>query len=60
MRTFVMMRKYISKTLINSDAIINNHENRIKKLEETFNKLEVKKEHLFFEGQIYDAYSIVN
>ena len=59
MRTFVMMRKYISKTLINSDAIINNHENRIKKLEETFNKLEVKKEHLFFEGQIYDAYSLL-
>ncbi len=59
MRTFVMMRKYISKTLINSNTIINNHENRIQKLEETFNKLEVKKEHLFFDGQIYDAYSLL-
>ena len=59
MRAFVMMRKYISKTLINSNTIINNHENRIQKLEETFNKLEVKKEHLFFDGQIYDAYSLL-
>ena len=59
MRTFVIMRKYISKTLINSNNIIYNHENRIQKLEETFNKLEVKKEHLFFEGQIYDAYSLL-
>ena len=59
MCTFVIMRKYISKTLTNSSIIINNHENRIQKLEETFNKLEVKKEHLFFEGQIYDAYSLL-
>ena len=59
MRTFVIMRKYISKTLINSNTILYNHENRIQKLEETFNRLEVKKEHLFFEGQIYDAYSLL-
>ena len=59
MRTFVIMRKYISKTLINSNTVIYNHENRIQKLEETFNQLEVKKEHLFFEGQIYDAYSLL-
>lgn len=59
MRTFVMMRKYISNSLIKSNSIIYNHENRIQKLEETFNKLEVKKEHLFFEGQIYDAYSLL-
>lgn len=59
MDAFVMMRKYISNTLINSNSIIYNHENRIQKLEETFNKLEVKKEHLFFEGQIYDAYSLL-
>ena len=59
MRAFVIMRKYISKTLINSNTVIYNHENRIQKLEETFNKLEVKKEHLFFEGQIYDAYSLL-
>ena len=32
---------------------------RIDLLEETFNKLEVKKEHLFFDGQIYDAYSLL-
>lgn len=59
MRTFVTMRKYISNSLIKSNSIIYNHENRIQKLEETFNKLEVKKEHLFFEGQIYDAYSLL-
>ena len=59
MRTFVIMRKYISKTLINSNTVLYNHENRIQKLEETFNRLEVKKEHLFFEGQIYDAYSLL-
>ena len=59
MDAFVMMRKYISNTLTNSNSIIYNHENRIQKLEETFNKLEVKKEHLFFEGQIYDAYSLL-
>ena len=57
MRAFVMMRKYISKTLINSNTIINNHENRIQKLEETFNKLELKKEHLFFEIIIKDNYA---
>ena len=59
MRAFVIMRKYISKTLLSSNTIIDNHENRIQKLEETFNQLEVKKEHLFFEGQIYDAYSLL-
>ena len=59
MRAFVIMRKYISKSLINSNELLFNHENRIQKLEETFNSLEIKKEHLFFEGQIYDAYSLL-
>ena len=57
---FVKMRKYISNNLINSEILIN-HENRILRLENTFNKLEEKQKvnTIFFEGQIYDAYSLL-
>lgn len=36
MDAFVVMRKYISKDLINNSNILLDHENRILKLENTF------------------------
>ena len=55
---FVYMRKYISKDLNNN--ILINHENRILKLEESFNRLNnnTKVNTVFYDGQIYDAYSL--
>ena len=55
---FVYMRKYISKDLNNN--ILINHENRILKLEESFNKLNnnTKVNTVYYDGQIYDAYSL--
>lgn len=52
------MRKYISKDLNNN--ILINHENRILKLEESFNRLNnnTKVNTVFYDGQIYDAYSL--
>lgn len=41
MRAFVVIKKYVSKTL----------------LEETLSKFKEKSNHLFFNGQIFDAYS---
>jgi hypothetical protein len=62
MDAFVAMRKYISSDLINQKYINNmviKHDNDIKLLQESFNKLESKelKNAIYFEGQIYDAYS---
>ena len=62
--TFIAMRKYINNTVIEQNYInklvIKDHE-RINLLEESFNKLEEKTKcnSLFFEGQIYDAYSLL-
>lgn len=62
MRAFVAMRKYLAS---------NNHENRISNIEtklidydnkfdEVFERLEPKvNNHLFYEGQIYDVYSLL-
>ena len=64
MDAFVEMRKYINNNLIEqayiNKLVIKDHE-RINLLEETFNKLEEKTKinSLFFEGQIYDAYSLL-
>ncbi len=58
-RAFVYMRKYISNDLIRNNDILVNHENRILKLEESFNKLSSKKNSIIFEDKIYDAYSIL-
>jgi len=57
---FVKMKKYFAKNISNSEILIN-HENRILKLEKTFDKFNEKKEinKIFFEGQIYDAYSLL-
>jgi len=62
MRAFVAMRKYVSNDLIEQKYINNmfiKHDNDIKILQETFNKLESKEKinEIYFYGQIYDAYS---
>ena len=62
--TFIAMRKYINNNLIEqtyiNKLVIKDHE-RINLLEESFNKLEEKTKYnsIFFEGQIYDAYSLL-
>ena len=64
MRTFVKMRKIISSNLIEqkyiNELVIKDNE-RINLLEESFLKLEEKEKinHIFHEGQIYDAYSLL-
>ena len=61
---FVKMRKYINNNLLEQNYInklvLEDHE-KINLLEKTFNKLEEKTKcnSLFFEGQIYDAYSLL-
>ncbi len=56
---FVKMRRYFANTTSNNEILIN-HENRILRLEKTFDKLNEKKEKnkIFFEGELYDAYSL--
>lgn len=63
MRAFVVMKKYVSKTLLEQTYINNlvlKDSKRIDLLEETLSKFKEKSNHLFFEGQIYDAYSKIN
>ena len=62
MRAFVAMRKYISKDLIEQKYIndmVLKHDSQIMALEKSFNKLEENKKinEIYFDGQIYDAYS---
>ena len=59
MDAFVAMRKYISSDLIEHNKMLINHENRLNVLENTFNNFKEKNNHLFFEGQVYDAYSLM-
>ena len=59
---FVKMRKYISSSLIEQKYINNlvlEHEERLRIVEETFSSFKERNNHLFFEGQIYDAYSLL-
>ena len=64
MDAFVEMKKYINNNLIEQNYInklvLKDHE-RINLLEESFNKLGEKSKNnsLFYEGQIYDAYSLL-
>ncbi len=62
---FVAMRKYIGNNLLEqkyiNNQVMKNTED-IKLLQEALSKLEEKKSvnyHIFFEGQIYDAYSLL-
>ena len=64
MDAFVAMRKYISSNLIEqkyiNNMVLEDHE-KIRSLEFSFQKLEEKEQtnHIFFESQIYDAYSLM-
>jgi len=65
MDAFVEMRKYISSNLINHEYITNQvlkNTEDIKLLQESFNsfsKNKISTSGLFFEGQIYDSYSLL-
>lgn len=59
---FVEMRKYISTNLIEQkyiNEIVLKDSKRIDILEETFNQFKEENNHLFFEGQICDEYSLM-
>ena len=64
MRAFVAMRKYISNSLIEqkyiNNLVLEDHES-IKLLQESFNNFTEREKvnTLFFEGQIYNAYSLL-
>ena len=62
MDAFVTMRKYISTSLLEQNYVNNmllEHEYKIKLLQDSFQKIEEKKKinEIYFNGQIYDAYS---
>ena len=62
MDAFFAMRKYISNTLIEQNYInkmILKHDERITLLENTFSKFDTISNELFFDGQIYYAYSLL-
>ena len=62
MNAFVSMKKYISNNLLtlnNHSNMLIDHEERIKVLENTFSKFDTFSNELFFEGQIYDAHSLL-
>ena len=54
---FVKMRKYFSN--VNNNILIN-HENRLLNIENTLDKFKEKElDKIFFEGELYDAYSLL-
>ncbi len=58
--TFIMMRKFISSNLIEQkyiNEIVLKDSKRIDIIEESLSKFKATNNHIFFEGQIYDAYS---
>ena len=55
---FVSMRKYF-RNIIDTNDILVNHENRLLKLENVFDKTKEDINKIFFEGEIYDAYSLL-
>ena len=62
MLLFVAMRKYISSSLLEQKYInhmVLEHDSQIKLLQDSFEKFEEKKKinEIYFDGQIYDAYS---
>lgn len=62
MRAFVLMRRYISTILVEqkyiNNQVLKNTED-IKILKETFDEFKPKINSIFYEGQIYDAYSLL-
>ena len=62
---FVIMRKYISNNLIEQryiNSLVLDHDSEIKLLKESFCKIEEKRKvnEIYFNGQIFDAYSKIN
>ena len=61
MNAFVEMKKYIASSI--SQNYINNivleDRERINIIEKTFSNFKEKNNHIFYEGQIYDAYSLL-
>lgn len=64
MRAFVIMKKYFSNSLVDQ-SIINNmvlrHDTDIKSLQDSFDRMNenIQNNHVFFDGQVYDAYSLM-
>ncbi len=60
MRSFIKMRKYFVSSMSNNEIILN-HEKRIIELENVFDKFKHHEEvsKIFFEGELYDAYSLL-
>ena len=66
MDTFVIMKKYLitndyAKRLSILETKLLDLDDNIKKIQTTFDKLSIKENnnHIFYEGQIYDAYSLL-
>ncbi len=64
MRAFVAMKSIINTSLIEQkyiNSLVLEHDNEIKILQESFDKLNTKENnnHIFYEGQIYDSYSLL-
>ena len=64
MRAFIVMRKYINTNLLEQRYINNlvfSLDKRVSILETTFDKLSTKEKinHIFFDGEIYDTYSLL-
>ena len=64
MDAFIVMKKIINTSLIEQkyiNSLVLEHDNEIKLLQESFDKLNTKESnnHIFYEGQIYDAYSLL-
>ena len=64
MRAFVVMKNIINTSLIEQkyiNSLVLEHDNEIRLLQESFNKLSAKEKinHIFYDGQIYDAYSLL-
>lgn len=63
MDAFVAMKNIINTSLIEQkyiNSLVLEHDNEIRLLQESFNKLSTKEKinHIFYNGQIYDAYSL--
>lgn len=62
MDAFVSMKKYISNNLLEQNYIkdmVIRHDEEIKVLQSTFSKFDTFSNELFFEGQIWDAHSLL-
>ena len=62
MDAFIAMRKYISNNLLEQNYIkdmVIRHDEEIKILQNTFSKFDTFSNEIFFEGQIWDAHSLL-